>query len=159
MKKREVNMKRILILLFVILFPVLSYSKNKEYPMLGITLGFPAGWNFIGGYMFQDYGFFLSGMYRSDNLSGGQINIMKKIYDKNDIIQGISLIGGREYISKSLKDELAIDWTYGGVVYNFYAYNWFFEVGAKYSVGDEEGDFINFYKYLAFQIGYVFAFN
>lgn len=68
--------KKIILLSFVFSF---SLANASEYPLLGITLGLPAGWNFIGGYIFEDYGVLASGMYRSENLSGGQININEEI--------------------------------------------------------------------------------
>lgn len=147
--------KSFIIIIFLVFysFPIVA---DNQYPMFGLTLGFPAGWNIFGGYMFENYALFTTGMYRKNDLSGGQINIMKKIYDNNNIIHGISLVAGKEYIPGSYKSDIEIDWIYTGLAYNLFIEHYFFEVGAKYSFGTDEGDYIQAFKYIVFQCGYVF---
>lgn len=84
---------------------------------------------------------------------------MKKLFDKDEIIHGISLIGGKEYIPASQETDIAIDYTYTGVDYNLFIYSGFLEIGPKYSFGEEKGDTVQLFKYLTIQFGYIFSFK
>ena len=131
----------------------LGYSSTNEkeieyrtsYPVLGITLGTPAGLNIVVGYYFNNLGTQVSGLYLPGlytTLYGTQLNLLYKIGDYFNFLHNFAVLGGFSCVEEKFKGNVSIiQWNYGGIGYNL---NWY-----------------GFYPspQLGLQIGYIYRFN
>lgn len=124
-----------------------------SYPVIGVTLGTPAGLNCMTGYFFERIGLTVSGMFFGPSvLYGVQGSVLFMFKHSARTIHGISASGGYSYIG-AIENDPEAKWAYGCLSYVFNYRGFHLEAG----LAAGKGDFSNpqFYG----QIGYLHRFN
>jgi hypothetical protein len=127
---------------------------NRSGPLLGSTLGigYLSGLNLLAGYLFDDCGVSVSGLYKIDDSYGVQGSAFYKIYESEHWLHTTGLVAGNSYVPASSERSM-FQYNYIGIAYNMHAYNTFWEIAyvKPYNMGNAEAKGI--LKYLSFQFG------
>ncbi|MBE0643932.1 MAG: hypothetical protein IH600_07610 [Bacteroidetes bacterium] len=128
--------------------------KYTPYTELGVSVGTPAGLNFMVGHWFGIVGTRLSGMYLGSTISGIQANIGFKLSDNSNRSHVLAAVFGTSHL---VEDEGSFfererNWTYIGAAYNLNLSGFHLEAGL--TVGD--GNFSS--PQIILQLGYMYRF-
>jgi len=119
---------------------------QRSYPVVGLTLFYPAWGNLVAGYYFDSFGAKVSGGYWGPETWGVQLNVSLKIAEEKEFLNNLSLVVG----ATSPKDYM--DQAYAGVGMDVNAAGFLLEGalvnGKDKTTGDLTPVFI-------FQMGYV----
>ena len=133
---------------------------KASYPLLGISIGSPAGVQIMSGYYFKGFGIRASAGYIG-RLYGGQINFMLNLKKHENFTSNLSLIAGYSHFDLGEQTdpfgfrigEDIREWRYGGITWDANWSGFFLEAGLSAGSGDFHT------PQIVFQIGYLYEFK
>lgn len=91
---------------------------RKEYPAVGMSVGWPAAVNLVGGYYWEDIGFKIAGM-KWGIAFGTQLNLSKRLVDDKDFSSNLSAVAAH----LEAFDSSTLDCVGAGIEVNFIGFD------------------------------------